>query len=299
MFSGAFWCALAPAIREVVDARAVEARLAMAWAAARARPAACELPPAVLAAYVAERVATVAELDAVLAPEVLAELSLACACARGDERAIQRLEASYFPQVAASLARLRLPGHVVDEALQWLRKHLLLARQDPDRSAGHDGRRGIGGFRGRGALASWLSVSAARAAYKLVDGGRRDHDGDDALARLSSPDGGEGELVKRSSREAFERAFAEALAQLSNREKGLLRLHYLDGVTIDRLGGLYQTHRATAARWLAMARQRLLDLTRAALTRQLRLPLAECDSLIRAAQSRLDLTLHRLFATRS
>ena len=106
----------------------------------------------------------------------------------------------------------------------------------------------------------------------------------------------EGQYSKAWSREAFQKAFAQAMSQLSPRDKSLLRLHYLDSVTIDQLGGLYRTHRATAARWLAMARQRLLDGTRAALTAELQIPLADCDSIIQAAQSQLDMTFHRLFA---
>ena len=193
----------------------------------------------------------------------------------------------------AIAAGRKLPDSV-DEVMQGLRAQLLLPGRD-------GGLPGIAGFRGRGALGAWLSVSAVRAACKQLERGKNERsDGDAALQRLSAPARNVEEQYTRAwSRDAFERAFVAAMAQLTAREKTLLRLHYLDGVTIDQLGAVYRTHRATAARWLASARQRLLDRTRAALIAELQIPLADCDSIIAAAQSQLELTLHRLFATRS
>ncbi len=76
-----------------------------------------------------------------------------------------------------------------------------------------------------------------------------------------------------------------------------MRQHYLDGLTLDELATLYGTHRATAARWLAAARQALLDGTRQALMSRLRMPRAECESVIRMARSELDMTMRSLFAS--
>jgi RNA polymerase sigma-70 factor (ECF subfamily) len=293
-FGNAFWEHLTAEQRaELSGDETLTARLDGAWDAATATWPELSLAPARLGAWIAERTVGARELDGMLAPTTAAELYLACACAGGDETAMAQLEVHYFPLVRASLARMRLPAHSVDEILQGLRGQLLLRHRD--------GRPGIAGFRGRGALGAWLSVSAVRAACKLLKRGKDEKsDGDAALERLSgSARDVEGQYSKAWSQGAFQRAFAQAMGQLSARDKSLLRLHYLDSVTIDQLGGLYRTHRATAARWLAMARQRLLDGTRAALTADLQIPLADCDSIIQAAQSQLDMTFHRLFATRS
>ena len=283
-----FWGALAPAVQALVERPLVAARLDAAWAARE--QTAFDLPARVFGAYLADRVTSLAELDTVLDPVAFEELFLACGCARGEVRAIAQLEARYFPVVARSLGRLRLAPHAVDEVLQRVRASLLVAPEG--------GAPGITGFSGRGALASWMSVNAGRTAYKLLQQGNREaYDPEEELARRTAPDeSAERQVAKRYSSEAFKRAFVEALSQLSSREKSLLRLHYLDGVTIEQLGGMYQTHRATCARWLASARQRLLDGTRAALGRQLRIPLADCDSIIQTAQSGLEMTFHRLFA---
>ncbi len=52
--------------------------------------------------------------------------------------------------------------------------------------------------------------------------------------------------------------------------------------------------RATAARWVASARQDLLDGTKAQLARELALSGEEVESVIRVVRSRLDLSVERL-----
>ena len=56
-----------------------------------------ELAPEAFAAYLAEREPT---------PARAADLYIACACARGDEEAIGRFEATYFEDVRAIVQRL-------------------------------------------------------------------------------------------------------------------------------------------------------------------------------------------------
>jgi RNA polymerase sigma-70 factor (ECF subfamily) len=278
-------------VRELLDERALRPRLAAALSIASAAWEEFALAPARFDVYVAERMTDAAALEALLASATLSELYLCCACADGDGAAIGVLEARYFPAVTRALGRMRLPQHAVDEVLQWLRAHLFLARRD--------GRRGIAGFRGgRGTLAAWLSVIAVREACRLMQRDRRHAgNGDVELARLSGSERDvEKQYAHKWSQEAFQRAFVLALAQLNDREKSLLRMHYLDGMTLEQLATVYRTHRATAVRWLAAARQRLLDRTRATLVEQLRVPVSDCDSIIRSAREQLELTFQRLFA---
>jgi RNA polymerase sigma-70 factor (ECF subfamily) len=289
-FARGLWSTLPPEVRALATTEGIAARMETAWREASAAWPAVGLAAAQLAEYVAARVTTAEELEAVLAPGVLAELWLACACAAGDEIAIKQLEARYFPVVAAALGRMRLAPHAVDEVLQQLRAHLFARRPEADM--------GIASFRGRGALVSWIKVSAVRMAGQFVEVARAHGDGaggDEALARLPGASVNiEQQYARRWSKEAFEEAFAGALGELTDREKALLRLHHIDGVSLEQLGTLYRTHRATVARWLAMARQRLLDGTRAALAERHRLPLSECDSIIREARSEFEMTLRSL-----
>lgn len=294
MLLGAFWAALDGDVRARLRAngveRAVEQVLIDRWTGARAAWFPVEVPPAELGAFLAVRVppgvASVETFDGL----AIEDLYLSCACARGDVQALALLERHQFPAVRAALLRMRLAPEVIDELQQRLREQLFV-------SSG-DGPTRIVEYRGRGALASWLSVSAVRAAYKLLERERREvPDEDERLARLSvSERDVETRYLKPHYRAAFKNAFGAAMGQLPDRDKNLLRQHYLDGLTLEQLAVLYRTHRATAARWLSSARQALLDRTRACLVEQLRVPFADCDSIIRMAQSQLDVTLHRLFA---
>jgi RNA polymerase sigma-70 factor (ECF subfamily) len=98
--------------------------------------------------------------------------------------------------------------------------------------------------------------------------------------------------------DAMTAAVRSAFAALETRERRLLRLAMLDGLTIDDLGKLHGVHRATAARWLADARERVLELTRAQLTEVLGASASEVDSIVRLVHSRVEVSLDRLLQTR-
>jgi RNA polymerase sigma-70 factor (ECF subfamily) len=254
--------------------------------AAQARWPSCVVPAPLFAAYLAERVLT----TPVASAEVLAvdELYLSCACAHGDAEALRLFELHYMPKARAALLAMRLDAHDVDELLQRLRVYLFVH---------HDGGQlRIVQFRGRGTLGSWLAVSAVRSAYKLLQRETREQPSEDEqLARVTTCDGDQDKSARHRHRAAFSDAFGAALLSLDDREKNLLRQHYLDGLSIDELGLLYRAHRTTTSRWLAAARQRLLERTRSHLMQRLRVPLADCDSIIRNVKSQFDLTLFRFF----
>ena len=75
------------------------------------------------------------------------------------------------------------------------------------------------------------------------------------------------------------------------RERNLLRLHYAEGLTAERLGVLHRVHRVTVTRWLSGARQLLLDELRRELAQSLRLNRSEVSSLVRLLGSRLEISL--------
>ena len=89
------------------------------------------------------------------------------------------------------------------------------------------------------------------------------------------------------------KAFRTALAALDARDKNILRQHFLEEMTIDDLAATYKVHRATTARWIQGARERLLKATRDAFSKSARLRPNECDSVIRLLESRIDVTLQR------
>jgi RNA polymerase sigma-70 factor (ECF subfamily) len=87
------------------------------------------------------------------------------------------------------------------------------------------------------------------------------------------------DYLKLRYRGAYQDAVGAALASLPDRDALLLKLHYLDGLNIDRIGALYGMHRSTVARWRARVRRRVLESTREQLHRRLALTDSEFDSL--------------------
>lgn len=215
------------------------------------------------------------------------DLYLACACARGETRAIATLEARYFGDVIAALAKMSVPRERIDEVQQILRDQLFVG------PAGGSPR--IGEYAGRGELRAWLRVSAVRAALKLNR--RSKHEApanDDRLLERQAP-GSDPELafLKERYRPAFKQAFQGALDGLPDRDRLLLRQSVVDGLSIDELGALHGVHRATAARWVAKAREDLIERTRAGLMQLLRVDQGECESILRLVHSQLDGTIRR------
>jgi RNA polymerase sigma-70 factor (ECF subfamily) len=240
------------------------------------------LDPESFVAYVAERLpAETSDLSRVRA----ADLFVACACANGDGAAVAALDERAFGTLRDSLRRMRLAPEQIDDVLQGLRRILFAG----DEIAAPR----IREYSGQGDLIGWLRVSATRSALKLIRREKREVPGVDALEERATDGDPELHYMKALYRDAFRTAFQRAIDSLTDREKNLLRQHVVDELSIDDLGGLYQVHRATAARWLAAARETLLERTRTFFMESARVSGAECESVLRLVQSQLDATIRR------
>lgn len=255
--------------------------LAAAWHRGRqARPGvALELER--FRAYVeARRPEDVAPADQ-LAAWCLDDLFLACAAVAGDPAAVLAVERELIPLIDAALGTW--DRAIVDETRQRMRAMLLVD---------HAGRGPLlAQYAGRGALRRWIRVVAAREAGKTARAGAAAVLTDDeALLDVLAPAGDPAlSAIKHDAAAAFQAAFTAALATLDRRERTALRLHVLDGLTIDEIAPMYAVHRATVARWIASAKEAVLERTRRHLMRELRLEAADVDSLIRLVQSRIEL----------
>ena len=216
------------------------------------------------------------------------DLWAACACGAGESAAIAAAEARYFPDVDAALGKMGLTADRMAEVKQGLRRVLFVG----DPTVGVAPR--IGEYKGTGDLRAWLRVTAMRAALKLLRKENRETPTDDALleARAQTDDPELG-YMKAAYRAAFKTAFQEALDSLHAKEKTLLKQQIVDGLSIDELGSLYQIHRATAARWVQSAREKLLSRTRRTFMLNARITSDECESIMRMVRSQLDVSLQR------
>ncbi len=250
---------------------------------ARASLPGVSLPDEAFLAHLSARVPSGSSPDEVATKD----LFLACACLARDPRALAIFDQGYIARVRGFVAHLRLQPASVEELAQQLRCELLLG--DAERAPK------LGSYRGQGDLLGWVRVIAVRAGLRLVP--VKNEDGDEALAQVASKDpSAESALLKSTHQAAFMAAFKQAMASLSDREQNLLRQHYLDDLSIDRLSVLYGVHRSRCARWLQKTRETLLRRTQQGLMAQNRVSRDECESLIRQAQSRLDVSLRSLLS---
>src|SRR5262249_49485390 len=143
-------------------------------------------------------------------------------------------------------------------------------------------------YSGRGPLAGWLRIAAIRTALDLTrrSGNERPASSTDALlevpAAIEDP---ELEHIRARHRADFKAAFEAARRSLSKEDRNILRLHLVDGLNIDEIGGIFQVHRATAARWIARCREKVHDETRRLLVERLKIGDTELKSILGIVRS--------------
>jgi RNA polymerase sigma-70 factor (ECF subfamily) len=250
-----------------------------AWQQAQAAWPALALNAGEFVAFAAARAG-----EAALSSLCLPDLYLACACAKGDTAALEAFERRYIQRLGPALSRAGAQPEAVAEVQQRLRVQLLVP--DGDRPPG------IAGYQGRGDLQSWLRVIGLREAARVgKQQSRRSDESVDEPLTTSNP---EISYVREQYRREVAAAIVAAVRGLDPAERSLLRAHLVGGLTIDDLGSRDGVHRATAARRLERARQRLASAVRSELMNRLRLDQTEMDGLFGLVRSRLELSVQRL-----
>ena len=234
-----------------------------------------------------------AALDAGVSRDVLrehaAELYLGTACTAGSQPALAALDQQYIAKVDDMIARRRLPSHAVDEIRQTVRERLLSGNPPY-----------LAGAAGRGSLAGLVAVIATRAALDWLRSRARaaarqgPEPESDELAASGNP---ERDHLRERFREELKRAFEAAVRELAPRDRTMLRFHLVDGMTIDDIANLYQIHRATAARQVEKARERVASGVRKLLARTAGIRGDELQELADLVSSQLDLSLSRVLAS--
>jgi RNA polymerase sigma-70 factor, ECF subfamily len=213
------------------------------------------------------------------------ELFLAFACALGSTAAIALFEERYVREVSRYVARIDSSPPIVDEAKQLVRDYLLVKKNGE--------RAHIADYTGRGPLGAWVRVIASRFVLQMKRKSARARDSDaEAAARLAALEPSpEVALVRARHGAELAAALKAAIAALAEKERGLIKLSVVDGLTVDELSGLYHVHRATVARWIARLKEQIFEAAVAQLRQQLLLDTAGVESLCRAVRSQLDFSL--------
>jgi RNA polymerase sigma-70 factor, ECF subfamily len=213
------------------------------------------------------------------------DLFLAYACSVREPRAIAQFEATYFDEVEVARRRFdSLP--IADDVAQRVRQKLFLNAPPA-----------LAGYAGTGDLRAWVRAAVLHMLINIATREARErpteNDFFDAVVDTSAD--AEAAYLKRACHAEFEESFSLAMSRLEPREKTLLRYAFVDGLSVDQIGAVFQVHRATAARWVAKARERLVSEARADLMTRLQVDEQEASSILRAAMSRMGTTLLRRF----
>jgi RNA polymerase sigma-70 factor (ECF subfamily) len=190
------------------------------------------------------------------------DLCLVLACEHGDASAWNDLVQRYSPTVRSAARSAAGNEDAAEDVAQsiWAELHGLRVRAD-GRPASK-----LAYYSGRGSLAGWLravvgqlAIDQHRKQSRLVqteeDGdfdrmARDDGDRQGAIGTASSALNPEDALSDKRERAEIEKAFAQAVKELEDEDRLLVKLYYFDGLRLREAGVVLGIHEATASRRL-------------------------------------------------
>ena len=244
------------------------------------------IEPARFAAELGRRFAKIAGVE--LAAMKATDVYLAIACLDGTAAAVEVVRQLLTREVGFAAKKTTATHEQLADVIGNLSRILFV--DEPERAAA------LREYSGRGDLKSYLRVMAGRDLTRVVNRGRREIaiDDDGWLDRIVPATDPELSILRAQYREVVDESMRAALHTLPERDRALLRYAFIDGWNVDRVGEVYNVHRATAARWIAAAREKLGERIREELASRLRIEVGEIDSIVRLVQSRIDVSLDRV-----
>jgi RNA polymerase sigma-70 factor, ECF subfamily len=226
--------------------------------------------------------------DASLTKVAVEDLYLACACVERVRGAAAVFEQRFGRVIRRAVSRVLATADERQEAEQRAWQHLLVDFTDgPPRLAQ---------YFGQGPLEKWVSVAAMRVAIsfgRTESAERRLRE--KAIAEASGVDP-EQLFMKGELRTAFEDAVAAALGRLSARERLVLKLYLVSGMTLDAIGKSLGVTRQAVAKTLARARETVVGEVETAVQHSLKISKEDLASILRFVASQLDVSISRVLA---
>lgn len=215
----------------------------------------------------------------------LKDLFLARACLDGLPGAAETFDRLYRPVVARYLARIKAAPDLVEDVTQLVFSHALVG---PTKSTS-----ALAGYQGRSTLAHFIGIAAQRRALDDRRAQRGRQQLVDRLARqpVPSPRNAEQNLLRQEYRKPFEAALQQAVAGLSARERVVMRLHLVGGVSTTQIAKMYNVNQATISRWLSRARSSIWAGIQDRLRKDLGLSSGDFESLMGNVGSNVELGL--------
>jgi RNA polymerase sigma-70 factor, ECF subfamily len=218
------------------------------------------------------------------------DLFLACACAAGAQGAAEAFEARCAERLRVAVGSVTKTDDERREMEQRLRQLLLVgSAEEPPK---------IASYGGQGPIDRWVAVVAQRQVVTAIRSEQAERRAREGAALEAAAGAGvlhpEMAFLKERYREQFQQAMAEALGKLGERDRLLLRLHLVSGVSVAQIGQMYGVSQSTASRWLADAREAVSGEVTRFLRENAGLAASELQSLAGLVASQLNLSVSRL-----
>ena len=220
------------------------------------------------------------------------DLALGLACVDNVPGALSQVDRLCGAAVDAAVARIDRSPELRDEVRQTLWQRLFVG------TPGQAPR--ILSYAGRGPLAGWVAVAAQRIALDLRRAAIRVAGGDPAVDEVLPADHHpEVDYLRNRYKSEFEEAVRDALAALPDRDRLLLRLTTVSGLSHEQIATIYKVNQSTVSRWIAKARADVLEATQRSVCEKLGVQRYEFMSLAGLLVSRIDLSISRVLETSS
>jgi RNA polymerase sigma-70 factor len=267
------------------DPAVLEARLGqIVDKAARVWPA-MAIDPTRLVVQLARVVGDDVEAD--LAELYVEDFALGLACVDKRPGAMEQLERLCGPALDAAVARIDRSPELRDEVRQTLWQRLFVGTpgQAPRMLS----------YAGRGPIAGWVAVAAQRTALDMRRAAARVGATDPNIDQLlPADDHPEADYMRMRYKTEFEEAVREALAALPDRDRLLLRLTAVSGLSHEQIANIYKVNQSTVTRWIGRARAEVLEATERSVCRRLGVKRDEFMSLAGMLVSQIDLSISRV-----
>jgi RNA polymerase sigma-70 factor (ECF subfamily) len=221
-----------------------------------------------------------------LAQLVIEDVYLACACAervRGAEAVFDR---RFRRTIRRAVSRVLTSADEREEAEQRTWQHLLVRERNKLPR--------IAQYLGQGPLEKWVSVASTRVAISFGRGETAERRlRKKAIVEATGVDA-ERLLMKGELREVIESAITRGLDGLTARERLVLKLYLVSGMTLDAIARSLGVSRQAVTKSLGRARTSILGEVEEALRDRMKMSKDDLASVLRLIASQLDVNLSRV-----
>ena len=234
--------------------------------------------------YLNERVASAESLT----PVIASDLFLAFACLANVPNAVQLFHSTYDQIVMTTARHFDKSGALTDELWQRVAEVLFVGR------GGRPPR--IADYHGRGPLSAWVRTCARRMALRLakVDNAEALMTREALADEISDACDQELALLKSHYGELFRQELLAALNELPAKDRMLLQLHLVAGLSTTRIAKMYHLNQSSVSRQLQRAATNTFTIIKQRVNLRLGVATAELESLLDLARSHIELSLSNL-----